>query len=94
MRDVVVAPVGFVSDHMEVLYDLDTEAQEKAQALGLRLVRAATAGTHPAFVRMIRELVVERMTEGSARHDGGWARAPARCLPSRLLPGSPAPRRP
>jgi protoporphyrin/coproporphyrin ferrochelatase len=69
--DVVVAPVGFVSDHMEVIYDLDTEAQAKAHALGIRLVRAATAGTHPAFVRMIRELVEERIGEGSARPSAG-----------------------
>jgi protoporphyrin/coproporphyrin ferrochelatase len=71
VRDVVIAPVGFVSDHMEVIYDLDIEARQKAQALGIRLVRAATAGTHPAFVRMIRDLVVERMTEGSDRPAAG-----------------------
>ena len=82
VRDVVVAPVGFVSDHMEVIYDLDTEAQDQAKALGLRLVRAATAGTHPAFVRMIRELVVERMTEGSARPTaGGRGPRPDVCPP-------------
>jgi len=60
--DVVVAPVGFISDHMEVLYDLDTEAQAVAREIKLNLVRAATVGTHPAFVRMIRELILERMT--------------------------------
>jgi ferrochelatase len=81
VRDLVLAPVGFVSDHMEVIYDLDTEAQGQANALGLRLVRAATAGTHPAFVRMIRELVVERMTEGSARPTaGGRGPRPDVCL--------------
>ena len=61
VRNVVVAPVGFVSDHMEVVYDLDIEAQKVADELGMKMVRAATAGTHPAFVRMIRELVVERI---------------------------------
>ena len=61
VENVVVAPIGFVSDHMEIVYDLDYEAQLLAQELGLKMVRAATAGTHPAFVRMIRELIVERM---------------------------------
>lgn len=66
-RDVVVAPVGFVSDHMEVLYDLDTEARALSEKLGLNMIRAATVGAHPAFVRMIRELILERMTPDSAR---------------------------
>ncbi|HSK26537.1 MAG TPA: ferrochelatase [Jiangellales bacterium] len=57
---VVLAPIGFVSDHMEVVYDLDTEAAETAERLGLPLARAATAGTHPAFVATVRELLVER----------------------------------
>jgi ferrochelatase len=53
---VVVAPIGFVSDHMEVAYDLDIQAAEVAQAVGVRLVRAATPGTHRRFVAMISEL--------------------------------------
>ena len=61
VRDVVVAPIGFVSDHAEVVYDLDIEAQKVANELGMKMVRASTAGTHPAFVRMIRELVMERV---------------------------------
>jgi ferrochelatase len=61
VREVVVAPIGFVSDHMEVVYDLDVEARRAAQDLGMKMVRAATVGTHPAFVRMIRELMVERI---------------------------------
>jgi len=63
--DVVVHPVGFISDHMEVLYDLDTEARQVAGEIGLNLIRAATVGTHPEFVGMIRELIVER-TDGDA----------------------------
>jgi ferrochelatase len=63
VADVVVAPIGFVSDHMEVIYDLDVEARRVADELGMRMVRAATAGTHPLFVRMIRELILER-TDG------------------------------
>ena len=65
--DVVVAPVGFISDHMEVLYDLDTEAQQVAQEIELNMIRAATVGTHPTFVRMIRELISERMTSDPVR---------------------------
>jgi len=58
---VVVAPIGFISDHMEVLYDLDYEAAGRARSLGLGFVRAATAGTHPRFIAMIRELIEERI---------------------------------
>jgi ferrochelatase len=57
---VVLIPVGFVSDHMEVVYDLDTEALATAERLGLPARRASSAGTHPAFVRAVRELVLER----------------------------------
>ncbi len=56
----VVAPMGFVSDHMEVLYDLDTEAQAVAGEIGLQMIRAATAGADPKFIEMIRELISER----------------------------------
>jgi protoporphyrin/coproporphyrin ferrochelatase len=61
--DVVIHPIGFLSDHMEVRYDLDTEGREKADHLGLNLVRAKTVGTSPVFVTMLRELIQERMTE-------------------------------
>jgi len=61
-KDVVVVPLGFISDHLEVVYDLDTEARELCERLGINMVRAATVGTHPRFVRMIRELIEERMT--------------------------------
>ncbi|MDT0302990.1 ferrochelatase [Streptomonospora wellingtoniae] len=57
---VVVVPYGFVSDHMEVKYDLDNEARETARKLGLHFVRALSPGTHPRFVAMVRELVAER----------------------------------
>jgi len=67
LQDVVVLPIGFLSDHMEVLFDLDTEARELCEQLGIGFQRAATAGTHPRFVRMIRELVVERMTSAADR---------------------------
>jgi ferrochelatase len=58
---VVVIPVGFVSDHMEVRHDLDVEAAQSADALGLAFARAATPGSHPRFVSMIAELVTERL---------------------------------
>jgi len=60
VRDVVVVPSGFVSDHLEVAFDLDVEAVDAAERLGIQLVRAGTVGTHPAFVSMVRELVEER----------------------------------
>jgi ferrochelatase len=56
----VVAPIGFISDHMEVLYDLDTEAADLCRERGIDMVRAATAGTDPEFVGMIRDLIAER----------------------------------
>ncbi len=60
---VVVVPVGFVSDHVEVLYDLDIEAAQAAERLGLPMARAATPGTDPRFVSMITDLVVERRSQ-------------------------------
>lgn len=66
-RDVVVMPIGFLSDHLEVLFDLDTEAQQIANSLGLNMVRAATVGHHPKFVRMIRDLIVERISGSGER---------------------------
>jgi protoporphyrin/coproporphyrin ferrochelatase len=64
---VVVAPIGFLSDHIEVLYDLDVEARQLADELGLTMARAQTVGTHPVFVDMIRQLVVERIQPGTER---------------------------
>ena len=83
---VVVAPIGFVSDHMEVVYDLDTVARRLAGELGLRMVRAATAGTHPAFVTMIRQLIEERLDRAGPRlahgPDGPYHdRCAAECCP-------------
>lgn len=65
--NVVIVPIGFISDHMEVMFDLDTEAQQLADELGIRLVRAETVGTHPMFIEMIRELIIERMTANPER---------------------------
>jgi len=70
VSDVVISPIGFVSDHMEVIYDLDVEAKKLAQEIGINLRRAATAGTHPLFVKMIRELIMERINGTAARYLG------------------------
>src|SRR5690606_11462731 len=60
VRDVVLSPIGFVSDHMEVAYDLDTEALATAKDLGLTAVRAGTVGTREPFVRGLVDLLLER----------------------------------
>ncbi len=88
VRDVVLSPVGFVSDHMEVLFDLDVEAREAAEEAGVALVRARTAGTHPAFVAMIRELIQERLDPQLPRHAlGRFGPSHDVCQPGCCLPG-------
>jgi protoporphyrin/coproporphyrin ferrochelatase len=64
---VVLAPISFVSDHMEVLYDLDIEARQLCDSLGLPMTRAKTVGVHPKFIVMIRELILERMNPQQER---------------------------
>ena len=64
---VVLAPISFISDHMEVLYDLDIEAQQLCDSLSLPMARAKTVGVLPRFISMIRELIVERITPGTER---------------------------
>jgi ferrochelatase len=64
---VVLAPISFVSDHMEVLYDLDVEAAQLCDSLSLPMVRANTVGVHPKFIGMIRELILERMNPRTER---------------------------
>jgi ferrochelatase len=92
----VLVPVGFICDHVEVIYDLDTEAAAVAKELGMTVVRAATPGIHPQFVSMVTDLVRERGA-GQAPQAAGVPRAlgemgvatspcPAGCCP--------APRRP
>jgi ferrochelatase len=55
--DTIIVPIGFLSDHMEVMYDLDTEARAVCDELGVRMVRARTVETHPAMIRMIAEMM-------------------------------------
>ncbi len=78
----VVVPVGFVSDHMEVRHDLDVEAAEAARSLGLAFARAATPGCHPAFVSMITDLIRERMGLPVRRAARGAMGVPARGCPA------------
>lgn len=66
-RDVVVAPIGFVCDHVEVLYDLDVEARQVAAACGLGFHRATTVTDHPAFIGMLAELVKEPLSPEGER---------------------------
>jgi ferrochelatase len=70
-RDAVISPIGFVSDHMEIVYDLDSEARKVCEGLGLNMVRAKTAGTQPAFIKMIRELLMERIDQSTERRSEG-----------------------
>jgi protoporphyrin/coproporphyrin ferrochelatase len=79
---VVVSPIGFISDHMEVLWDLDTEAAATAKRLGMSFARAATPGTDPRFVAMIAELVAERTNGAPQRRLGVlpvWDTCAAQC---------------
>ena len=81
-RNVLIVPVGFMSDHMEVIFDLDVEIQSLCDHLDIKMARAGTVGTHPSFVGMIRELVEERLSSKPHRRfigaDGPW---PDRCPP-------------
>jgi len=86
VREVVIAPIGFISDHLEVLYDLDTEARALCNQLGVKMVRAATVGNHPGFVSMIRELVLERMGELPPRWLGDLGPDPDVCAPDCCAP--------
>ena len=90
VRAVVVSPVGFVSDHVEVLWDLDEEAAETAGKLGLEYARAATVGTDPRFVRMVGQLVAERTSGADKLALGPMGPSHDTCP----LGCCPAPRRP
>ena len=57
----VIIPIGFMSDHMEVVFDLDTEARELCDQIGMTMVRVGTVGTHPLFISAVRDLVEERL---------------------------------
>src|SRR6266446_7371101 len=63
-RDVIISPIGFLCDHIEVLYDLDVEAQHTAAVCGVTYIRAQTVGMHPAFLAMLSELIAARVRQG------------------------------
>ncbi len=76
VRELMIHPIGFISDHMEVIYDLDTEARELCNRIGMTMVRAKTAGSHPIFIRMVRDLIEERLFDRPDRRTVG--RLPAK----------------
>jgi ferrochelatase len=87
----VVSPIGFISDHLEVAWDLDNEAAATARELGIGFARAATPGTHPAFVSMVAELVRERTDGAPVRKLGTvpcWNSCPVGCCPAPARPGT------
>jgi ferrochelatase len=94
-EEVVLVPIGFLSDHVEVVYDLDVQAASVAAELGKRMTRAKTVGTDPVFVAMLADLVRERLASdvelaehgGIATHD----RCPARCCPPPVRPAAAVP---
>ena len=75
-------PIGFLSDHMEVIYDLDTEAAAVCRELGVNLIRSGTVGVHPAFVSMIRELIMERTIGQQQRALGALGPGCDSCQPA------------
>ena len=84
VRDVVLVPIGFLAENMEVVYDLDVEVAGLCDELGVNVVRADVVANHPRFVRMIRALVIERLDPASPRlalgSDGPWPdECPADC---------------
>jgi ferrochelatase len=95
IKAVVVAPIGFACDHMEVIMDLDVDAAAVAREVGVTMVRAGTVGTHPQYVAMVRELIVERMTPDAPRRAlGSLGPSHDRCAADCCLSGRPGPAKP
>jgi ferrochelatase len=95
-KDLVLVPIGFVSDHIEIIFDLDTQARERCQELGITYQRARTAGTHPRFVSMIRELIEERITASPLRpalgcYGPSHDTCPVDCCPAPAMPSGTGP---
>jgi ferrochelatase len=99
VKAVVAVPIGFVSDHMEVVFDLDTEAAAAAEECGIAFARASTAGEHPSFVRGLVDLMVERAAAARGEKPPrpavgpapvGWYECQTDCCPNLREPGRPA----
>jgi len=83
VRSVIICPIGFISDHMEVLYDLDTEARALCDQLGMKMVRAGTAGAHPRIISIVCDMVLHSQTTEILAHcEPGCCPAPQRPRPS------------
>ena len=81
IRSVIICPIGFISDHMEVLYDLDTEARALCDQLGMKMVRTGTAGAHPKLVSMVCDMLLHAPTTEILAHcEPGCCPAPQRPL--------------
>ena len=88
-------PIGFLSDHMEVLFDLDEEARRVCAEEGLNMVRVETVGTHPKFIGMLRQLIEERLSDSPERRAVGTFPAshdvcPIDCCPAPVRPARPS----
>ena len=94
IKDAIVMPIGFVCDHMEVVLDLDIDAAKRAEAAGINIVRAGTVGSHPDYIAMVRDLIVERMSASGKRKTAG--KLPPKhdyCPADCCLSGRPGPAR-
>lgn len=85
VKNVIVLPIGFISDHLEVIYDLDTEAKQLAEELSLKFKRAKSVGVHPRFVNMIHELIEEKISGTTARFSGSMGLLQDQCNPDCCL---------
>ena len=90
VRRVVVVPIGFVADHMEVVFDLDTDARQVAESLGITMTRAACVGSAPRFVAGLRDLIAAHMEGRVAPRLGARTVRPGPCPPM-CCPASPRP---
>jgi ferrochelatase len=89
VRSVIICPIGFISDHMEVLYDLDTEARALCDQLGMKMVRTGTAGSHPKIVGMLRDMVMNAVASPVLGYcEAGCCPAPQRPAAARPSAGS------
>lgn len=90
VRTVVIVPIGFLTDHVEVIWDLDTQARQTAEALGVTTVRVPTVGTHPAFLDSLADLVTDHLSRpGRPAAPGEFCYGTCCANPRRELPVTP-----